>query len=105
MKIIKDYSYIQDLDSLLAEHGYGEISFHSLNFGRYYNEEEKEENRRIAASLSKDEWNIHCEEVSKALEEPLKSTSLQSKKAVWSTTGRTGTCFTGQIKDGTIKIT
>lgn len=73
MKIIKDYSYIQDLDSILAEHGYGEISFHSLNFGRYYNEEEKEENRRIAASLSKDEWNIHCEEVSKALAEPLKA--------------------------------
>lgn len=66
MKIKHDYSYLRSSKELI-EKGYADLDIHSLNFDRYYTEEEKENNRKISESMTREEWNVHCDEVSKGI--------------------------------------
>lgn len=49
----------------LITKGYAELSIHSLNFDRYFTEEEKENNFKISKELTNEEWNNRCDEISK----------------------------------------
>ncbi len=53
MLIKKDYSYIRNYD--LLNNGYAEIGIYSLNFDKYFTEEEMQENKRFYETHSKDE--------------------------------------------------
>jgi hypothetical protein len=66
MLVKHDYSYITDGKELI-EKGYAELDIHSLNFDRYFTEEEKENNRRLSYSITREEWNMHCDEVSEQI--------------------------------------
>ena len=66
MKITHDYSYLRNGEKLI-EKGYAEMDIHSLNFDRYYTEEEKENNRKRSHTMSTEQWNSHCEEISKTI--------------------------------------
>lgn len=72
MYIKHDYSYITGNEYKLVDAGYGEMTVHSLRFGRYYTEEQKAENLQKAHSMSKEQWNKYCEEISKSFDKPLK---------------------------------
>lgn len=63
MLIKENFNYINDVERELIKNGYGELSVYSINFDRYYTEEEKENNRKIANIMSNVEWSKHCEEV------------------------------------------
>ena len=67
MLIKKDMSYINESDKFLVENGLEELDIHSLNFDRYYMEEEKENNMRLSHELTTEQWNNRCEEISKNL--------------------------------------
>lgn len=60
MLITHDYSYINEI---LIENGYATYDIHSLNFDRYFTEEEKEQNRQFAEQYGdmSQEWIDHCE--------------------------------------------
>ncbi len=62
MIIKHDYSYL-DLfnDNKLIEKGYAELDIHSINFRKHFTEEIKENNRKQAEILSKEDWNKHCD--------------------------------------------
>jgi hypothetical protein len=45
----------------LIEKGYAELSVHSLNFDRHFNEEEMAENRKQSEILTKEQWNERCD--------------------------------------------
>lgn len=65
MNIKHDYSYITESGKLLIENGLAEQSVYSLNFNRYFSEEEKQENVRMSHQLNSEEWNQRCNERSK----------------------------------------
>lgn len=71
MYINQDYSYINANEKLLIEKGYGKLSVHSIHFDRHYTEEQKENNRRTAETMTSDEWSKHCDEISKSFEKPM----------------------------------
>lgn len=60
MKIKHDYSYLNDGEKLI-DRGYAELDIHSINFGKYFTEEIKNNNRMIANTLSREEWGKHCD--------------------------------------------
>lgn len=53
MLITHDYSYT---NKTLIENGYASTGIHSLNFDRYFTDEEMEENRQAAQRLNSQEW-------------------------------------------------
>lgn len=61
MKIKHDYSYISDTQNKLIQDGLAEINIHSLNFDRYFTVEEQDENMRQSKLLSREDWNIRCD--------------------------------------------
>lgn len=63
MKINYDYSYIGSNKELIQK-GCAELDIHSINFDRYFSEEEKENNMKESKKLTKDQWNKRCEETS-----------------------------------------
>lgn len=67
MNIKHDYSYITGNENKLIENGYGKLSIHSLIFDRYFTEERKEQNRKLAESMNNEQWSKHCDEISKEL--------------------------------------
>lgn len=71
MIIKHDYSYIKNDSDKLIEEGYLELDIHSLNFDRHYTEEEKENNRKQSESMTREEWNIHCDDISKEIHNKL----------------------------------
>jgi hypothetical protein len=66
MLIKHDYSYINEGEKLINK-GYAELDIHSLNFDRHYTEEEKENNRKQAESMTREEWSKHCDEISEQI--------------------------------------
>lgn len=72
MIIKHDYSYL-DLfsEKELIEKGFAELDIHSLNFSKHFTEEIRANNRKLADTLSKEEWEKHCGESHKKTEEHL----------------------------------
>lgn len=64
MQITEDYTHT---NTHLIEAGYAELTVHSLRFDRFYTEEEKEQNRQAAESMTVEEWHNRCEESSKEI--------------------------------------
>jgi len=64
MKINHDYSYV---NQELVELGYATVKINSLNFGRYYSEEEKAKNRRQGITMSPVEWSRSCDAAGKEI--------------------------------------
>lgn len=71
MNLKHDYSYINNTESKLISAGYGEITVHSIHFGRYYTEEEKKVNRERAEHMTRGEHNRYCDIVSASFHKPL----------------------------------
>lgn len=72
MYIKHDYSYINSNEHKLMDNGYGKMTVHSIHFDRHYSEEQKAKNRAIAETMTREEWNRHCDEISKSFDKPLK---------------------------------
>lgn len=66
MLIKHDYSYIESEEKLI-EKGYADLDIHSINFDRYFTEEEKENNSKLAKSMTSEQWNKHCNESKKTI--------------------------------------
>lgn len=66
MKINHDYSYLGNGKELIKK-GYADLDIHSINFDRYFSDEEKENNRKLAEKSTTEEWNKHCDESSKKI--------------------------------------
>jgi len=63
MSIREDKSYLSSLDLLAIEKGIAKLDIHSIRISREpFTEEQKEENRKLADSVSREEWAIHCDE-------------------------------------------
>ena len=71
MYIKKDFSYISANETMLMDKGYGKMSVHSIHFDRHYSEEQKEKNREIAESMTREEWSKHCDEIAEGFAKPL----------------------------------
>ena len=71
MYISKDFSYINANETMLMDNGYGKLSVHSIHFDRHYSEEQKEKNREIAESMTREEWSKHCDEIAEGFAKPL----------------------------------
>lgn len=71
MYINKDYSYIKASETMLIENGYGKMTVHSIHFNRHYTEEQKERNRQLAESMTREEWNKHCDKVAESFAKPM----------------------------------
>jgi hypothetical protein len=57
-----DKSYLTGLDLLAIEKGYADLDLYMIKISREeYTEEQKEENRKIANSVSREQWGLHCE--------------------------------------------
>ena len=67
MFIKHDFSYIRTNESKLIDSGYGTMGVHSIHFDRYFSEEQKEKNRELAETLTREEWNKHCGELGEEL--------------------------------------
>ena len=70
MKITHDYSFVSKGSKVLIKRGLADLSVHSLNFDRYFTNEEMKYNREEAERLNADcvnsqEWLNSCEEMSK----------------------------------------
>ena len=65
MKIKKNLSYITENQKRLIDKDYGKMSVYSLNFSRYYNEEEKANNSRIYETMTHEQWEERCNEIQK----------------------------------------
>lgn len=64
MLITEDYTYTK---TRLIEAGYTDLTVHSLRFDRFYTEEEKEQNRQAAESMTVEQWHNRCEESSREI--------------------------------------
>jgi len=68
MNIKHDYSYLSTCNrDKLIEKGFADLDIHSLNFDRFYTEEQKQENYNFAQTVTKEQWSEHCEEISKSI--------------------------------------
>lgn len=72
MFISQDFSYVKVSEMKLIDSGYGKMSVHSVHFDRHFSEERKEQNRQLAQKMTTEEWNKHCEEISKSFDKPLR---------------------------------
>lgn len=72
MYIKHDYSYL-GYEKGLIDKGYADLDIHSLHFDRYFTEEEKENNKKLADILNNnsEEWNKHCDNISKMINQKL----------------------------------
>ena len=71
MNINHDYSYVSSREKELISRGYGEMGVHSLNFDRYYTEEQKQKSVILSHTMTNEEWNKHCDKVSESFNKPL----------------------------------
>lgn len=63
MTIREDKSYLSSLDLLSIEKGIAKLDIYSIRLDREpFTEEQKEENRKLTDSISREQWVIHCEE-------------------------------------------
>lgn len=67
MKITDDYSFVSESSQTLINRGLADLSIHSLNFDRYFTDEEMEHNREEAERLNtnSEAYSKRCEEISK----------------------------------------
>lgn len=65
MLICKNFNNISEQQQLLVNKGYGEVSVSALKFDRYYTDEEKNNNRKQADSMTSSEWSSHCDKVAR----------------------------------------
>lgn len=72
MYINHDYSYISKNEHKLINYGYGKMTVHSIHFDRHYSEEQKEKNRQLAESITREEWNKHCDKIAKSFDQLMK---------------------------------
>ena len=72
MFISQDFSYIKASEMKLIDSGYGKMSVHSVHFDRHFTEEKKENNRKTFQTMTTEEWNKHCLEISKSFDKPLR---------------------------------
>jgi len=72
MYIKHDYSYIKTNENKLIDYGYGKMTVHSIHFDRHYSEEQKEKNRQMAESMTREEWNRHCDKITESFDKPMK---------------------------------
>lgn len=70
MLISHDYSLLGSRKNLI-EKGYADLDIHSLNFDRHFTDEEKEENVRQSELLTREQWTIRCDDVSKMIYEQM----------------------------------
>lgn len=63
MLLKHNYTYLNNED--LIEKGYAECGVCSLNFDRYLDEDERNENQIQSQLLDKESWNLRCDEFSK----------------------------------------
>lgn len=66
MYIKEDYSYINETSKSLLSKGFAKLDIHSLNFDRYYTEEEQQKNRDKANSMTRKQWDEHCDKVAQS---------------------------------------
>lgn len=71
MLITYDYSFVSSKEKQLIERGYGEMSVHSLSFQRHYTDEQKQKNAKLHSTMSNEQWNAHCDKVSRSFGKPL----------------------------------
>ena len=71
MKITENKTYVSSSDEKLIERGLADLTVYSLNFDRFFTEEEKEENSRQAKGLDRDQWSQRCDEFSERIHEQL----------------------------------
>lgn len=62
MKISHDYSYIPQGHKKLVEYGYGKITVGYFKIDRHYSDEQKTENAKQAAVLTKEQWSQRCDD-------------------------------------------
>jgi len=68
MNIKHDYSYLEMGNrDLLIEKGYADLDINSLNFDRFYTEEQREENCKISHTMTTEQWSKYCDEISKEI--------------------------------------
>jgi len=67
MNIKEDYSYISNNKMKLVNMGYAKIGIYSINFDRYFTNDEVEENIKQSEILSSEDWNKRCDEFSRKL--------------------------------------
>lgn len=67
MKITDDYSFVSESNQTLINRGLADLSVHSLNFDRYFTDEEMEHNRKEAERLNtnSEAYSKRCEEISR----------------------------------------
>jgi hypothetical protein len=67
MKITDDYSFVSESSQTLINRGLADLSVHSLNFDRYFTDEEMEHNREEAERLNtnRETYSKRCEEISR----------------------------------------
>ncbi|MBR2402594.1 MAG: hypothetical protein IKB01_07495 [Lachnospiraceae bacterium] len=73
MYLEKIFSHIKADEMMLVNKGYGKLTVHSLAFDRHYSKEQKLNNRKLAETLSKEEWAKHCDKAEEALKKPMQS--------------------------------
>ena len=49
----------------MIEKGYADLDLHSIRIDAFISEEQKEENRKAADTLSREEWSLRCDEFDK----------------------------------------
>lgn len=81
MELLHDYDYISDVQRKLESAGYGEKTVYSLNFCRYFSEEEKAANKEKADSVTDEEWSALCDDFSMRLNNSIREivTTLDSR--------------------------
>lgn len=71
MVITHDNSYISDIATELINRGYGVKTVHAVHFDRHFSRERQLRNADLAASMTRDEWNKHCDEVAESFVAPM----------------------------------
>lgn len=72
MKILFDSSYVSKTAQDLIDNGYAAKTVYSINFDRYYTEEEQKENSEKYVELKNlGEWGNHCDEIAMSFAVPM----------------------------------
>lgn len=71
MIITHDNSYISATASELIDRGYGVRTVYAVHFDRHYTAEEKRRNSDLYASMTREEWSKHCDEVAESFAAPM----------------------------------
>lgn len=73
MIIGEDKSYLRKLDLELINKGYADLDIHSVHFEKKFSEEQKNKNKENIEKMSKQEWEIYCDNIWCEFSEKLKT--------------------------------